>query len=30
MYVCIKDMMDVVFTVCIASRRAVGACVWEA
>ena len=30
MYVCVKDMMDVVFSVCIVSRGAVGARVWKA
>ena len=27
--VCVGDEMDVVFSVCIVSRGAVGACVWE-
>ena len=29
-YVCVGDMMDVVFSVCIVRRGAVGARVWEA
>ena len=28
-YVCVMDVMDVVFSVCIVTRRAVGARVWE-
>ena len=28
-YVCVRDVMDVVFSVCIVTRRAVGARVWE-
>ena len=28
-YVCVRDMMDVVFSVCIVRRGAVGARVWE-
>ena len=28
-YVCVRDMMDVVFSVCIVTRGAVGARVWE-
>ena len=28
--VCVEDMMDVVFSVCIVRRGAVGAHVWEA
>ena len=27
--VCVVDVMDVVFSVCIVRRGAVGACVWE-
>ena len=27
--VCVVDVMDVVFSVCIVRRVAVGACVWE-
>ena len=27
--VCVKDLMDVVFSVCIVTRGAVGARVWE-
>ena len=27
--VCVGDGMDVVFSVCIVRRRAVGNCVWE-
>ena len=29
LYVCVRDVMDVVFSVCIAMRGAVGARVWE-
>ena len=29
LYVCIRDVMDVVFSVCIVMRGAVGARVWE-
>ena len=29
LYVCIRGVMDVVFSVCIVMRGAVGACVWE-
>ena len=29
LYVCVRDVMDVVFPVCIVMRGAVGACVWE-
>ena len=29
LYVCVRDVMDVVFSVCIATRGAVGARVWE-
>ena len=29
LYVCVKDVMDVVFSVCIVRRGAVGARVWE-
>ena len=29
LYVCVVDMMDVVFSVCIVMRGAAGACVWE-
>ena len=28
-YVCVGDVMDVVFSVCIVTRGTVGACVWE-
>ena len=28
-YVCVRDVMDVVFSVCIVTRGAVGARVWE-
>ena len=28
-YVCVRGMMDVVFSVCIETRGAVGARVWE-
>ena len=28
-YVCVRDVMDVVFSVSIVTRGAVGACVWE-
>ena len=27
--VCVSDVIDVVFSVCIVVRGAVGACVWE-
>ena len=27
--VCVVDVMDVVFSICIVRREAVGACVWE-
>ena len=27
--VCVRGVMDVVFSVCIVTRGAVGACVWE-
>ena len=29
MYVCLRGVMDVVFSVCIVTRGAVGARVWE-
>ena len=29
LYVCVRGVMDVVFSVCIKMRVAVGACVWE-
>ena len=29
LYICVKDVMDVVFSVCIVRRAAVGARVWE-
>ena len=29
LYVCIRDVKDVVFTVCIVTREAIGARVWE-
>ena len=29
LYVCVRGVMDVVFSVCIVRRRAVGALVWE-
>ena len=29
LYVCVRNVMDVVFSVCIVTRRAVGACAWE-
>ena len=29
LYVCVRGVMDVVFTVCILTRGAVGARVWE-
>ena len=29
LYVCVRDVMDVVFAVCIVTRGAVGARVWE-
>ena len=29
LYVCVRDEMDVVFSVCIVTRGAVGARVWE-
>ena len=29
LYVCVRDVMDVVFSVCIMTREAVGARVWE-
>ena len=29
LYVCVRDVMDVVFSVCIVTRGAVGARVWE-
>ena len=29
LYVCVRDVMDVVFSVCIVTRVAVGALVWE-
>ena len=29
LYVCVRDVMDVVFSVCIVTRGAVGACVME-
>ena len=28
LYVCVRDVMDVVFSVCIVTSGAVGACVW--
>ena len=29
LYVCVWDMMDVVFSVCIVTRGALGARIWE-
>ena len=29
LYICVRDVMDDVFSVCIVIRGAVGACVWE-
>ena len=29
LYVCVRDMMDIMFSVCIVMRGAVGAHVWE-
>ena len=29
MYVCVRGVIDVVFSVCIVTRGVVGACVWE-
>ena len=29
LYVCVRDVMDVVFSVCIVTLEAVGARVWE-
>ena len=29
LYVCVRCVMDVVFSVCIVTHRAVGALVWE-
>ena len=29
LYVCVRDVMDVVFSVCIVRRGAIGAPVWE-
>ena len=29
LYVCVRDVMDVVFSICIVTRGAVGAHVWE-
>ena len=29
LYVCVRDVMDIVFSVCIVRRRAVGTRVWE-
>ena len=29
LYVCVRDVMDFVFSVCIVTRGAVGARVWE-
>ena len=29
LYVCVRGVMDVVFSVCIVTRGAVCACVWE-
>ena len=29
MYVCVRDVMDVLYSVCIETRRAVGDRVWE-
>ena len=29
LYVCVRGMLDVVFSVCIVTRRTVGARVWE-
>ena len=29
LYVCVRDLMDVVFSLCIVTRGAVGARVWE-
>ena len=28
LYICVRGVMDVVFSVCIVTRVAVGACVW--
>ena len=30
LYVCVRDVMDVVFSVCIVTRGSIGARVWEA
>ena len=30
LYFCVRDVMDVVFSVCMVTRGAVGARVWEA
>ena len=29
LYVCVRDVMDVVFSICFVRREAVGARVWE-
>ena len=29
LYVCVRGLIDVVFSVCIVTRGALGACVWE-
>ena len=29
LYVCVRDVIDVVFSVCIVRLGAVGACLWE-
>ena len=29
LYVCVRDVMDVVFSVCIVTRGVVGVCIWE-
>ena len=29
LYVCVRDVMDVVFSVCIVKHGTLGACVWE-
>ena len=29
LYVCVRDVLDVLFSVCLVTRGAVGVCVWE-
>ena len=28
-YVCVRDVMDIVFSICVVGRGATGACAWD-